>query len=56
MCPQTTIFAAISEPLGVSGCAFVTFPEYELATGWHFQTVFDTYQESIMAAGKLEML
>ncbi len=54
--PQTTIFAVISEPLGISGRAFVTFPEYELATGWHFQTIFGTCQESNMAAGKPEML
>ena len=52
--PQTTIFAAISEPLGISGRAFATFPEYELATGWRFQTIFDTFQESNMAAGKPE--
>jgi hypothetical protein len=35
---------------------FVTFPEHELATGWRFQTIFDVYQESNMAAGKPEML
>ena len=52
--PQTTICAAISEPLGISGRAFATFPEYELATGWRFQTIFDTFQESNMAAGKPE--
>ncbi len=54
--PQTTIFAAISEPLGISGRAFGTFPEYKLATGWHFQSIFDTFQESNMAAGKPEVL
>ncbi len=54
--PQTTIFAAISEPLGISIRAFVTFPEYELATGRRLQTIFDNYQESNMAAGKPEML
>ena len=47
----TSICASISEQLGISGRAFVTFPEYELATGWRFQTIFDTYQESNMAAG-----
>jgi len=54
--PPYHYFAAISVPLGISGCAFVTFPEYELATGWHFQTIFGTCQESNMAAGKPEML
>jgi hypothetical protein len=53
---STTIFAAISKPLGISAHAFVTFPEYELATECCFQTIFDTYQESNMAAGKPEML
>ena len=46
----------ISEPLAISGRVFVTFTEYELATGWRFQTVFDAYRESNMAAGKPEML
>ncbi len=54
--PPDHYFAAISEPLGISGCSFVTFPEYELATGWRFQTLFETFQESNMAAGKSEML
>ena len=53
---EFTDSAAISEPLGTSGRAFGTFPEYELATGWRFQTVFDTFQESNMATGKPEML
>ena len=39
---QTTIFAAISELLRISGRAFVAFPEYELATEWGFQTIPDT--------------
>ena len=53
--PPPTISAAISEPLGISGRVFMTFPEYELATGWRFQTVFDAFQKSNMAAGKPEM-
>ena len=53
---QTAIFAAISEPLGISGRAFTTFPQYELATGWRFQTIFDTCQESNMTPGKQKML
>ena len=40
-----TIVAAISEPLGISGRAFVTFPEYELATEWRVQTIIYTCQE-----------
>jgi len=47
---QTTICAAISETAWISGRAFVAFPEYELATGWRFQTIFDSFQESNMAA------
>jgi hypothetical protein len=39
-----------------SGRAFLTFPEYELATGWRFQTIFYTYQESNVAAEKPKML
>jgi hypothetical protein len=35
----TRSFAAISEPRGISERAFVTFPEYQMATGWHFQTI-----------------
>ena len=54
--PQTTIFAAISKPLGIKGCALATFPEYELATRWRLQTIFDTFQKSNMAAGKPEIL
>ena len=50
----TSICASISEQLGISGRAFVTFPEYELATGWRFQTIFDTFQESNTAAEKRE--
>ena len=52
--PPDHYFAAISASLGISGRAFATFPEYELATGWRFQTIFDTFQESNMAAGKPE--
>jgi hypothetical protein len=48
---QTTILAPISEPLGISGRTFVTFPEYDLARRWRFQTISDNYQESNMAAG-----
>ena len=54
--PQITIFAAMSEPLGISGRAFATFPECELATEWRFQTIFPTYEESNMATGKPEVL
>ncbi len=50
--PQTTLFAAISKPLGIKGCALATFPEYKLTTKWRFQT----FQKSTMAAGKPEML
>jgi hypothetical protein len=53
---QTTLFASISKPLGISGCTLVTYPEYKLATRWHFQTVFVAYQKSNMAAGKPEGL
>ena len=53
--PQTTLFAAISEPLGISGRAFATFPEYDLATRQRFQIIV-TFQKSNMAAGKPEML
>ena len=36
--PHTTTFAAISEPLGgISGCAFVTFPKYELTQDCAFR-------------------
>jgi hypothetical protein len=45
-------FAAISASLGIGGRAFVTFSEYELATGLCIQAIFDTYQESNLAAGK----
>ena len=54
--PQTTLFAAISEPFGISGRALATFPEYELTTRWRFQTVFVTFQKSNMTAEKPEML
>ena len=54
--PQTTLFAAISEPLGIKGCGLATFPEYELATRWCLQTIFGTFQKSNMAAGKPEIL
>ena len=46
----------MSEPLGISGRAFATFPECELATEWRFQTIFPTYQEFNMATGKPEVL
>jgi hypothetical protein len=52
----TTISAAISKPLRICGCALATFPEYELATRWCLQTIFDTFQKSKMAAGKPEIL
>ena len=32
--PQATIFAAISQPLGVNGNVLVTFPRYGRATRW----------------------
>ena len=54
--PQTTLFAAISKPLGISGRAFATFPEYDVATRCRFQNIFVTFQKSNMAAGKPEML
>ncbi len=54
--PQTTILAAISEPLGIKGCALATFPEYELATRSCLQTIFGTFHKSNMAAGKPEIL
>jgi len=53
--PQTILFAAISEPLGISGRAFATLPEYDLATRWRFQAIFATFHKSNMAAGKPEM-
>ena len=54
--PQATMLAAISEPLGINGCALATFPEYELATRWHLQIIFDTFHKSNMAAVKPEIL
>ena len=45
----------MSEPLGISGRAFATFPECELAPEWRFQTIFPTYHESNMATVKPEM-
>jgi hypothetical protein len=53
--PQTTLFAAISKPLGISGFALVTFPEYELATRYRFQTLFVSFRKSNMSAGKPEV-
>ena len=50
------LFAAIPEPLGMSGCALATFPKYELATRRRFQTISGTYQKSNMAAGEPEIL
>ena len=54
--PEDHCFAAISEPLGIGGHAFMTFPEYEFATGWRIQAILDNYQESNMAAGKPKIL
>jgi len=54
--PQTTVSAAIPTPLGISETCFVTFPEYDLATGWRFQTIPETYQKSNMRPEKPEML
>ena len=53
---QTTILAPISEPLGISGRAFVTFPEYDLARRWRFHTIFVNFQKKNLAAGKPKML
>ena len=42
--PQTTVFAAISEPPGISGRALTTYPENELDIGRRCQALFGTYQ------------
>ena len=52
---HTTIFAAISEPLGINGCALATFPEYVLVTERCLHAIFDTFQKSNMAVGKPEI-
>jgi hypothetical protein len=49
-------FAAIFDPLAISGRALATFPEYELTTRWRFQTVFVAFQKSNMASGKPDAL
>jgi len=54
--PQTTILAAISEPLGIQECAFATFHKDELATRRRLQTIFGKFQKSNMVAGKPEIL
>jgi hypothetical protein len=54
--PATTLFAAISEPLGISERALATSPEYELTTRRRFQTKFVAVHKSKMEAGKQEMI
>jgi hypothetical protein len=33
---QADLFSAISEPLGINGCALATFPEYDGRQNAHF--------------------
>ena len=50
--PQTDLFAAISEPLGVNRNALVTFPKYDGATKWHIFHYSNPTRRSKMAAAK----
>ena len=50
--PQTDLFAAISEPLGVKGNTLVTFPKYVLTTEWHIFRNYIPTRRSKMAAAK----
>ena len=50
--PQTDLFTAISERLGIKTNALVTFPKYVLAMKWHNPGKSITIHNSKMADSK----
>jgi hypothetical protein len=54
--PQTDLFTAISEWLGIKTNALVTFPKYVLAMKWHNSGKSITIHNSKMAASKPDFI
>ncbi len=51
--PQTDLFTAISEWLGIKTNALVTFPKYVLAMKWHYPGKYITIPPPTLKADKL---